>query len=383
MGGNFLVSPTSSARHLISLHVANNLVRALTSTKALAPRGKRSRLSTTKLVVSPKLISARVRFHSPKFACGRSLRAKSLTTTTNKFASIVYVTGASPIVSSIPILGRLVRQRTLRSVRVFRTTTISYKLGNRRVASVGRLTTTNTYKFASSKVPLGGTTFLCGTVRRTGTLSLPVDLRRRSPTFVRAGKVGRKPMSSTLNVCKSPSVTRRSLITESYLLTLHSNTRIIVRRVDSKRSIRLMHAFGTVKTGLRTRTAPRRFALASRTMLGCNTLTGVGPPLHARGSHLTVVRNLGSNAVSLVTASRTPRDARRGSHPVARAPDNVVNLRASLTLKVASLMHPKRLALDRLVRGVAVGPTDLCRLPYNSITRKGSTSLMLFSPGRG
>lgn len=382
-----MTSPTSNLCRRVSVLMGSKGVMGVTpsvsyTSSTTTARGRRV-VSTSKVVIKPKLVSARIRFHSPNFACGRSVRANSLTTTGNNFAAIMYVTGAGPAISGISALGSGLAHKGRRGVHVCRTTTVSRSLGKRSSISVTTLGRTKTYNFASSNVPLAGTTFYCETVRGTTGLSVPVDLRRRSPTFVGGGNVGRKGVSSTLNVCNSPSVTRRTLITESYLLTLRDNTSIIVRRVDSNMSISVIHVCGGLNTELRTRTAPRRFALARSTILRRNALTGVGPPLHARTSHRGVVRKLVSNAVSLVTASRTPRDARRGSGPMARTPDNVVNLRASLTLNVADLIGPNRLDVLRLLRGVAVGPTELCRVPCNAVSRNTTTSFIVFSPSRG
>ncbi len=65
---------------------------------------------------------------------------------------------------------------------------------------------------------------------------------------------------------------------------------------------------------------------------------------------------MGSNAVSVVTASRTPRDTRRGTGNLRGDTFNIIKVRASFSIVCARLMGANVVALRGLVRLVSMGP---------------------------
>lgn len=174
-------------------------------------------------------------------------------------------------------------------------------------------------------------------------------------------------MSQRLNMPNVPRSARLGVIRHSVRVTHGANIRIRFRRIDATVSFSTVHGTGTRNLPVAYRATPRCITLYSRTLLGCNALTGVGPPLHSRRSHGTAVTTMTSNAISLLTASRTPRAVRRGSLNFLSTPGNVVNLRYTCNMYRGVLISNNFVSSRHLVRLVSATPTRLVNRDGTSI----------------
>lgn len=125
-----------------------------------------------------------------------------------------------------------------------------------------------------------------------------------------------------------------------------------------------MQHTGTHNIHIDYRATPRCLLLYSRSLRRSKHF-GVGPPLHDHRSHTTLVTNITSNAVRIVTASRTPRATRRGSHKLTNDTVKVINLRYTFPLVCGCVILPKALALRGLITLVSSGPHQVFNLNNN------------------
>lgn len=140
----------------------------------------------------------------------------------------------------------------------------------------------------------------------------------------------------------------------------------------------MVHETGTHNIGIAYRATPRCLALYSRSLRRSNEF-GVGPPLESQRSVRTLVRNMGSNAISIVTASRTPRDTRRGSGKLTNDTVNIIKLRATFPILCAGLIGPNIVSLRGLVSVVTIGPEGVFGIRNNKVTPKVPTGLYTVS----
>lgn len=338
-------------------------------------------VSTSNLYTIPKFISVRIRLHSPNRARGRSVVAKYGTTTTNNIADLLTVPGAGPAASDPRVMGCVLSGTGSTSDHICITTDIAGKLGDRRPASVSTIGDTNTVTLASSNEPIRGAGCLDSTVGGTPGLNVAVITRYRSLFLTSNNGVGRNRISRGLNIGKVPTNTRSYKATERVTLTTTLSRPVRVYRIDAGADITLVHSTGEENIGIATRATPRCISLASERLLENSTSCEVGPPLEARTSISRVVGKLYSNALSTVTASRTPRAPRRGTSFMG-TPGNSVNVRASFTIYGACLIGANEVALSRLIRGVDIGPTEVLGVGTNALSINTGTSIILVGPSR-
>lgn len=343
------------------------------------------RVSTRKYFLLPKIVSSRIRFHSPNLARGTSVTARATTTTTKKIASFVSVPGYAPRAAAL---------RTLRGG--FGSTTAGYVIGcsfcfktaGGGTSRLGTLSGARMYniglfvKTDAKGVLMSHVRTLGGVFSRTNVL---VTARYRSRRVVHRGArhFGRR-CNRSLSVSFRPLVHDRRTYCRSSTLTMRltgrANTHLRVLRVDATHRLNLLRSHPLRRGGVATRTYMSRLVFYSRSCTRFKTHVGYGPDVGAGASHSTLEGTLAAGLVSIVTASRTPRLLDRGRKKTLGTMSNVPALRFSL-IDVCRLMRRNVLSVRRLMRGVYRTPTRLCRVDREKFVQPNCrTSLILLGP---
>lgn len=328
-----------------------------------------------------------MRFHSPKLARGTSVLARDHTTTTNNIASVVSVPGAGPIAAALSTLGTglslLGRGYVMGRSYCFNTAGSGCDrfngLSGRHIYNVGLFVNSD-----AKGVLMSGVGDLLGVF---GNASVLVTTRYRSRravgggvtgcgrVFTKRGSVpvnGRPCVHSSTTYCTSSRLTMQ--------LTEVTNTQLRVLRISATGRLRLFGSCSLSRGRVATRTYITRLLFALDSCHALNAHVGYGPTVGGRTSHSTLHTTIGSNLVSIVTASRTPRLLSRGRKNTLGTVSNVPVVRFSL-IDVLRLISRKMFALRAVIRGVYRTPTRVCHVGrHNCVHRNCQTSLILMHP---
>lgn len=344
-------------------------------------------VSTAKYCLLPKIVSNRIRFHSPKLARGTSVVARDQTTTTNKMASVVSVPGADPRAAALSTLGtglsRLTRGYSMGCSYCFNTAgggcPLLRRLSGRHMYNIGLFVNSD-----ANGVLISGVTDLLGVF---GKASLLVTARYRSRSVVGSGAIGclrgcktsnSMPLGCRPGVHSSRTYCRSSRLTIQ--LTHVTSTHLRVLRVSASGRLRLFRGVPLSRGQVATRTYITRLLFTSDSCRRLNAHVGYGPTVGG-GRQGTLHSTMGSKLVSSVTASRTPRLVSSGRKNTLGTTSNVPVVRFSL-MDVLRLMSRNVFALRGMMRGVYRTPTRVCRVRgHNCVQANGRTSLMLIHPG--
>lgn len=362
------------------------MTRMLTR-RAIPSRPYKRVVSTGNCCLVPKMVSSRMRFHSPKLARGTSVRARDATTTTNNIADFVSVPGAAPRAAALRTLGTGFTSTTAGDIMgcsfCFKTagagTSMLPALSGDQMYNIGLFVKTDAKGVLMSHVRM-----LEGMFTGTNVL-VTTRYRRRSVVDTGAATFGRGCKRSPSVGCRPRVHDTRTYTCSSSLtvqLTGRGGTHLRVLRVDATRRLSLLRSGPLDRGGVATRTYISRLCFCSGSCRALGKHVGYGPSVGASRSQGTLHGTLSAGQVSMVNASRTPRLLGRGRKKTLGTMSNVPVVRFSL-MTVVRLMHRNVLDVRRLIRGVYRTPTRLCRVrEQNCVHPNCRTSLMLMGPSR-
>lgn len=330
-----------------------------------AGRDATEAIDASGLLVLPGLVDIHCHLREPGFEHKETIETGTLAAARGGFTTVCCMPNTEPPLD-IPALLRWLRERAeqVGHVRVLPIACISRGRQGRELADLAELAEAGAVAFSDDGDPVADPALLRRALEYASALGLPIIEHCEEKSLSDGGAVHEGWVATRLGLRGIPAAAEEAAVARALALAAETGGRLHIAHISAAGAVELLRWAKARGAAVTAEATPHHLCLTHEAVLGNGEAPGglaydtnakVNPPLRARADAAACALALAEGVIDCVATDHAPHAVEDKLCEFDLAAFGISGLETALALCL-SLVHEGRLALERLVEAMTIGP---------------------------
>jgi dihydroorotase len=335
------------------------------------------------LIVAPGFIDMHVHLREPGAEHAETIESGARAAAAGGFTSIAPMPNTSPVNDSATVTSYIVEKaRRLAVVNVWPIGAITKGSAGEELAAIGSMVNAGAVAISDDGRPVMNARVMRRAMEFARSFNIPVIDHCEDLHLSAGGDMHEGFESVRLGLRGIPGCSEDVMVARDILLAEVTGARYHVAHLSSKHSVGMVAFAKSKGLPVTAETTPHHFAITDADMPPYDSNYKMKPPLRSHGDVAAVIEGIVNGAIDAIATDHAPHPGSEKMQEFEKCPFGILGLETALGVSFEHLLHPKRIALRRLVELFTTGPARILGIPRGTLAAGAAADVTIFSLDR-
>jgi dihydroorotase len=321
------------------------------------------------LIVAPGFIDMHVHLREPGFEHAETIESGARAAAAGGFTSICAMPNTKPVNDSATVTSYIVEKaRRMAVVNVFPIGAITKGSQGEELAAIGAMKAAGAVAISDDGRPVMNSRVMRRAMEFARSYGLPVIDHCEDLNLSAGGDMHEGARSVRWGLRGIPSASEDVMVARDLVLAQLTGARFHVAHISTRNAVAMVEYARLQSLPVTCEATPHHFSLTDEDMLPYDSNYKMKPPLRAACDRGAVVEGIVRGTVSAIATDHAPHAGSDKMQEFEACPFGIIGLETALASALEELVHPGKIALNRLVELFTTGPESVLHLGRGTLS---------------
>ena len=347
------------------------------------------------LILAPGFIDLHCHLREPGFEHKETVKSGSAAAIKGGFTTICAMPNTDPVTDDATSIQFLLDKAKVQPARVLPIGSATKNSEGKELTEMAEMVEVGAVAFSDDGHPIANDVLMRHALEYSSALGVPIIDHCEVPGLFTNGQINEGWVASRLGLQGIPSAAEEQMVDRNIGLAKLTGGWVHLAHVSTKGSVESIRNAKKLGINITAEVTPHHLTLTENAILhginqegaykalnenAYNTMAKVNPPLRTQADVEALIEGLSDGTIDIIATDHAPHASIEKLCPMQEAAFGISNLETTLA-SALSLVHNKKLSLNRMIESVTSSPAALLKASNNKIgqlTKGFSADLTLF-----
>jgi len=375
-----VIDPASGLDQIADVALAGGRVAAIGP--GLDPEGG-AVLDAAGCIVAPGFIDMHVHLREPGFEHAETIETGARAAAAGGFTTVCCMPNTKPVNDSATVTSYIVaRAQATAVVNVYPIGAITKGSAGEELPAYGSMKNAGIVALSDDGMPVMNARVMRRAMERAHALGLPVINHCEDLHLSAGGDMHEGAMSARLGLRGIPAVAEDVMVARDILLAELTGARYHVAHLSTQYAAAMVRQAKRMGLPVTCEVTPHHFVLNDGCLAGYDSNYKMKPPLRGAPHVDAMVEAIADGTVDAIATDHAPHPGSEKMQEFERCPFGILGLETAVGLALATLVHPGRIGLARMIELFTTGPAGILHLDRGYLRVGGPADVTVFDTAR-